>query len=347
MWFSAAGGRCSAGLGNKIGRITPDGTISEFPVPTANSYPGALVAGPDGALWFGERFGNKIARMVAGGAITEYPVPTRTSINAGPCTVTSSSPAEGGIVVGPDGNLWFTEAAGNKIGRISPGGAIAEFPVPTPNSSPLGLAVGPDRALWFVERSASRVGRVTTAGAVTEFAMPTRDSFPNAIVAGPDGALWFSELKASRVGRITLDGRIVEYPAPGVGPVGLAVGPDGALWMVGYTSNEVVRMTTDGVVTNRYPIPTPKSTPIWLTLGPDGRLWFTETEVSRIGRMQVLQVSSLPRTGGAGPSTLPVLLAGASLVAMGLRLPRLGRADREAGRLSKHPSKFGMRKGEG
>ena len=27
----------------------------------------------------------------------------------------------------PDGNLWFTEEDGNKIGRITPAGTIAEF----------------------------------------------------------------------------------------------------------------------------------------------------------------------------------------------------------------------------
>ncbi len=28
------------------------------------------------------------------------------------------------IVVGPDGNLWFTEATGNNIGKITPAGVI-------------------------------------------------------------------------------------------------------------------------------------------------------------------------------------------------------------------------------
>src|SRR5262249_36967893 len=39
------------------------------------------------------------------------------------------------ITVGPDGNLWFTERTGNKIGRITRTGVITgEFPVPTPDS---------------------------------------------------------------------------------------------------------------------------------------------------------------------------------------------------------------------
>jgi len=40
--------------------------------------------------------------------VTEFPIPTPASYPAN------------GIVTGRDGNLWFTEYYGNKIGRISP-----------------------------------------------------------------------------------------------------------------------------------------------------------------------------------------------------------------------------------
>ena len=41
------------------------------------------------------------------GTITEFTIPTTSSIPEG-------------ITAGPDGNLWFTENGGNKIGRITP-----------------------------------------------------------------------------------------------------------------------------------------------------------------------------------------------------------------------------------
>src|SRR5215468_10801994 len=47
------------------------------------------------------------------------------------------------IATGPDGNLWFTEGHGNKIGRIAPDGTIVEFPVP-PRFGPLWITPGPD-----------------------------------------------------------------------------------------------------------------------------------------------------------------------------------------------------------
>ncbi len=45
----------------------PAGQVREFPLPTANSAPGAITAGPDGALWFTEGAGNRIGRITPGG----------------------------------------------------------------------------------------------------------------------------------------------------------------------------------------------------------------------------------------------------------------------------------------
>ena len=88
-------------------------------------------------------------------AITEYSIPTKTSL---PFSVTP----------GPDGALWFTEAHGNKIGRISTEGAITEYPIPTPDSKPVWIVAGPDGALWFTETGGNKIGRISTGGAIAE-----------------------------------------------------------------------------------------------------------------------------------------------------------------------------------
>src|SRR5258706_3213666 len=43
------------------------------------------------------------------------------------------------ITVGPDGNLWFTEGSGRKIGRITRSGTITEFAIPEQPDIPGGL----------------------------------------------------------------------------------------------------------------------------------------------------------------------------------------------------------------
>jgi virginiamycin B lyase len=64
------------------------------------------------------------------------------------------------ITAGFDGNLWFTEYTGNKIGRITPSGTITEFTIPTPSSTPLGIVSGPDGAIWFAETATNKIGRL-------------------------------------------------------------------------------------------------------------------------------------------------------------------------------------------
>jgi virginiamycin B lyase len=54
--------------------MSTDGVTTEYTVPTAASVPQGIAAGPDGALWFTERFANKVGRITTTGVITEYAV---------------------------------------------------------------------------------------------------------------------------------------------------------------------------------------------------------------------------------------------------------------------------------
>ena len=247
MWFTEADS-------NSIGRITPDGTITEYPIPplisnpdapVPNSDPLGIVTGSDGALWFTElAYGNgAIGRITTSGVFTQYP----------PVVQYTNSPLSSplGITSGPDGALWFTETGG-KIGRITTASIITEYPLPT-KGSPTWITSGPDGALWFTDISPNgdNIWRVSTAGDFTKFPLPSctpsecsRD--PYAITSGPDGAMWFTEIGGNNIGRITVGGAITEYP-----------------------------------------VPTPKSNPGRIISGPDGALWFTEESGNKIGRFVI------------------------------------------------------------
>src|SRR5260221_6038429 len=55
------------------------------------------------------------------------------------------------IAAGPDGNLWFTEGDGNRVGRITPTGKVTEFSAGlTAGGFPEGITAGPDGSMWFV-----------------------------------------------------------------------------------------------------------------------------------------------------------------------------------------------------
>src|SRR6185437_14000891 len=126
------------------------------------------------------------------------------------------------------------EKAGNRIGRISPAGDIAEFALPSAGAGPDGIALGPDGNVWFSESDGDKIGRITPDGRITEFGDGiSPGSRPLSLVARGD-ALWFSEPGAGRIGRITMSGEINEFPlpSPASGPRAMALHPDGSLWFV-------------------------------------------------------------------------------------------------------------------
>jgi hypothetical protein len=178
-----------------VANVTTSGVFTEFPVPTAGSYPYGITAGPDGNLWFAEGVGNKVARVTTSGVFTEYPVPAAGSYPTG-------------ITAGADGNLWFTEYTGNNVARVTTSGIVTEYSVPTASSHPLHIAAGPDGNLWFTENAGNKVANVTTSGVFTEYPVPTATSHPYGITAGPDGNLWFTEASAKKVANV------IATPAP-------------------------------------------------------------------------------------------------------------------------------------
>src|SRR5258707_7414471 len=50
--------------------------VTEYSIPTNQSRPFGITAGPDGAMWVAEGDGNKIGRVAIDGKITEFGIPT-------------------------------------------------------------------------------------------------------------------------------------------------------------------------------------------------------------------------------------------------------------------------------
>ena len=244
------------------------GSLREFPVPTPNSRPVAIVRGSDGNFWFTEEQGNKIGRITPQGVLTEFLIPTSNSI-------------PGGLTRGSDGNLWFYENKGDKIGHITPQGQITEFPVPV-GSDLVGITAGPDGNLWFVGYKPNKIWRMTTSGVITGgFPIPTDGSGTETIIAGSDGNVWFVEDWGNKIGRITPQGNITEFPIPTSLVSGqqnyhdMVVGPDGNVWFTEGLANKLGRITPQGEITE-FSVPPPGGNPGSPCAGPDGNIWFTD-----------------------------------------------------------------------
>src|SRR5439155_7365246 len=112
--------------------------------PTGPASPKGIPAGPWGAVRFTESAAavNKIgSRPMYGDSLTM--TDTGTGITA------SSAPTD--IAPGPDGNLWLTENAGNKIAKMDSANTVTEYSVPTASSQPIDITAGPDGNIWFTE----------------------------------------------------------------------------------------------------------------------------------------------------------------------------------------------------
>jgi streptogramin lyase len=96
-----------------------------------------------------------------------------------------------GITRGPDGNMWFTDGGG-AVGKVSMGGIVTKYPMPSPNNVPEFIVTGPSSTLWFNEYE-GHIGRVTTSGVISEFLIPIPGELTQGITRGPDGDFWFSE----------------------------------------------------------------------------------------------------------------------------------------------------------
>jgi streptogramin lyase len=201
-------------------------------------------------------------------SISEFPVPT-------PSATTWS------ITSGSDGNLWFTERDGNKVGMINPTThAISEFTVPTASSSPIGITSGPDGNLWLTENASGKLGEINpTTHAITEFLIPSTGAAPWAISSGADGNLWFTDVFHNSIGAFSpTTHSITEFGIPSANayPYGIAAGPDGNLWFTEYYQGQIGMINPTTHAITEFSIPNAGSAPDAITAGPDGNLWFTD-----------------------------------------------------------------------
>ncbi len=202
VWFTSAGitGPIGPGL-TAIGKASPGGQITTYPLPYGTSATGIIVS-PEGSLWFifSDLFHQSHPTLPFAGI-------QRINLDGtGLSIVASLDPDQAtSMVLGPGGNAWITMRS-NAIGKVTAAGAVTKYAMPTPNSSPFDIAAGLDGNLWFTEFDGNKIGRITPQGVVTEFQVPTPDAGPAAICAGPDGNIWFTESKAHKVGRLSLSG---------------------------------------------------------------------------------------------------------------------------------------------
>ena len=204
-------GRLWFGWNTQVGAITTAGVINGYGTSSSTSVSGVTV-GADGKLWYGE--GNKIARMDTEGNTTA----------SEDCKLPAGDGQINGLVLAPDGNIWFSLGVPAAVARVTPAGVITIFPTPTLNSLPFGLAVGPDKQIWFAESTGNAIGTIpttATSGAdIVEYPLAFINTNPLYVTAGPDSRMWFTEFNRGALGAITTNAAPPGTPSGGETPVG-------------------------------------------------------------------------------------------------------------------------------
>lgn len=285
----------------KIGRISMDGTVSEY---TATSHPTGIATGPDGKIWY-----------------TDYQNDMVTAVDPVSSAVTCQKQVNGepwGITAGPDGAVWFAELGASKIGRIDVDcQTYVESPLLQPGpktaAQPYNITLGPDGNIWFTEQAG--IASLTPSAnpqqmVITQYGQDPQDPVlvfsggaapgPLGITAGPDGNIWFTEFNNDYIGNINpTTGKITQNAIPsGLLAVGIAPGPDGNLWFCASSTGQIGSISTSGGPPHLYSGSIAAGQ--YLTIGADGALWFAGSG-SAMGRVEPVTampvVEAYPLTG--------------------------------------------------
>jgi streptogramin lyase len=214
LWVTASG---NPGAIDQINPVTL--TFTRIPAPTANVQPFGIATGPDGNVWFTERdSGSGTPGADSRIGKLDFATDSASDLPTG-----TASAAPNGITAGPDGSIWITEAAADKVVLLDPATA-AMTSMATPTGDPTVIAPGPDGNMWFTE--GANPGAIAFINPVTrdikQFPTGAGASEPVGLATGSDGNLWFAESSASKIGEIGSGAPAASVSPPTISGVGQA-----------------------------------------------------------------------------------------------------------------------------
>jgi streptogramin lyase len=252
---------------NRIGKITPEGEISSFPIDTSGSIL-SLAPGSDGATWFTNSEG-QIGRITPDEKVTYLPL----NLPYGAAFLPQT------IALGADGDIWFPVSVPSLgtsgVSKISPSGVTTFYQLQT-SSGVASTCAGPDGDMWFIELSGHVLGKLTPTGEVTEYSLdPVQRGFGgfiSSLTTGPNGNIWFTFQQDNQIGEVTPEGDFTVFNLPtDTRPGSITAGPDGNLWFSAH--HAIGRITPEGIV-SQFNL-SPDLTAYGLAKGADNNIWFT------------------------------------------------------------------------
>ena len=253
-----------------------------------------IVAEAPGKVWFTLPGDNAIGSLVVTSTVdfsfSIFPIPTA-----------ASEPYDLAI----DGeSVWFTERAGNKIGRFNLSTEmIVEYDIPTADSMPTGIDIAPNGQIWFVEQAGNKFGQFDPdSETFTEYTYEVGNAQLADVTVIGNQNIWAIAPPVQQVVQLDLSGgtQIRDFPVSEPGgvytPSHINTGENplsgaSTLWVsadtfIGsfapgttqfwlfYPSNDEDRILPTDFVIN--------------TEGLTAQIWFVEPSNNRVGRLNVL-----------------------------------------------------------
>jgi streptogramin lyase len=169
LWFTLLFG------GGGLGRMTPEGIYTEFPLPIADREPLGIASGSDGLIYFTERDVG-IVGTVDPNAVD--PISTYAEIQV----------SSGGLqeaTLGPDGAVWVSVVEPPAFARITTDGVVTLYPLSAAEQDPRGITAGPDCNVWQVSGFEEAEAFVNSIGTGLEPPDCTPPAGPEPIVLEP------------------------------------------------------------------------------------------------------------------------------------------------------------------
>jgi streptogramin lyase len=223
----------------------PTGTkllsTTEFPLPNPGSQPRNIIVEAPGQLWFTLPGINALGSLVVTSTVDYqfdiYPLPT------------PDSEPHDLVLDAANGVIWFTQLAGDRIGRFSLSThQFQEFPLPT-GSAPTGIALANDGTVWVALRDSNKIARLNPAQIilVNEVDHTTTPSTKRDVTAQSGTSYIYLPI-------ITHRWQLIEeilYPTAGAQFIDIAVSTSNIVWVSAPGLNRMVTYNPDnGVFVN-------------------------------------------------------------------------------------------------
>jgi virginiamycin B lyase len=245
-------------------------------------------AAPDknGYLWI-PNFGiaNKISRLdPKTGEMQDFPAP-----NSGTAAIHSAVPA-------PDGSVWITEQASNKLGKWDPTTQkITEYQDPwvagkegtMPGGSKHTVRFDAKGNMWSSGDPLSRFDVET--GKFTNF-WEAANTYSIAIDKNDN--VWYTSPRTNEIGQVDAKTmKISKWTMPSTSPTKtsyprrIEIDSDGVVWVAEFDAGKMARFDPQTRTFKEFQLPGPEPTPYGIAVAADHSVWYSSYNMDVLGRL--------------------------------------------------------------